>query len=75
MAVDTEAIHSFLPTGCSAAWLARVLWVPRGHLSNPSEIAAVTCAFDARGCGDSNGALGASLETPRCAQTVASGAG
>jgi hypothetical protein len=37
-------------TGCSAAWLARVLRVPRGFLSNLTAIAAPTWAFDARGC-------------------------
>ena len=65
--------YSIWATGCSAAWLARVLWVPRGVLSDLTAIAALTWAFDAR-VRDSNGALGLSLETPGCAETVASAA-
>jgi hypothetical protein len=38
-------------TGCSAAWLARVLWVLLGVLSNLTAIAFLTWAFDGRGCG------------------------
>ena len=38
-------------TGCSAAWLARVLWVLRDVLSNLTAIAFLTWAFDGRGCG------------------------
>jgi uncharacterized membrane protein (DUF373 family) len=37
-------------TGCSAAWLARVLWVLPGVLSNPPGTAPLTWTFDARGC-------------------------
>ena len=42
--------YSSWATGCSAAWLARLLWVPRGVLSNLTAVAALTWAFDARGC-------------------------
>ena len=42
--------YSSWATGCSAAWLARVLWVLQGVLSNLTAIAALTWAFDARGC-------------------------
>jgi len=42
--------YSSWATGCSAAWLARVLWVLRGVLSNLTAIAALRWAFDARGC-------------------------
>jgi len=42
--------YSSWATGCSAAWLARLLWVRRGVLSNLTAVAALTWAFDARGC-------------------------
>jgi hypothetical protein len=44
--------YTHLRTGCSAAWRARVLWVLLGVLSNPPGAAALTWAFDARGCGN-----------------------
>jgi len=45
-------LHSFHGTGCSAAWLARLLWVLPGLMSSSCPFGPVTCGFDGRGCGD-----------------------
>jgi len=62
-------------TGCSAAWRARVLWVPWGHLSNPRRRwradAGVRCARVRA----PNDTLDSLLETPGSAESVACDAG
>ena len=45
-------LHSFHGTGCSAAWLARLLWVLPARMSSFPLCGPVTWRFDECGCGD-----------------------
>ena len=67
--------YSSWATGCSAAWLARVLWVLRGRSVKSDRDCRADVGVRCARVQGSNGALGFSLETPGCAKTVASGAG
>ena len=61
-------------TGCSAAWLARVLWVLRGRSVKSDRECRADVGVRCARVQDSNAASGFSLETAGCAETVASGA-
>jgi len=62
-------------TGCSAAWLARVLWVLRGRSVKSDRDCRADVGVRCARVQDSNDASGFSLETPGCAETVASDTG
>jgi hypothetical protein len=51
-----EAIHSLWSTGCSAAWLARVLWVHEVAGSSPASPTGYCCCFSGNGVPGSSSA-------------------